>query len=231
MENRYISGQYLKENPDWHESDSPWKAKHIKQLLDRNGVHPSTVCEVGCGAGLVLASLQQELAPDVRLLGYDISPQAIDRARARQNDRLTFVCGDVLQQQPEPCDVLLMIDLIEHLEDYFQFLRAVKPLGTYKVLHVPLDLSVQSVARMFPLLKQRAQVGHLHFFLRETALVALKDAGYEIIDSFYTGAAIDLPAQSLKSRLMRFPRQLLFTLNQNLAVRLLGGYSLMVLTK
>ena len=231
MKNRYTSGDYLEKNPDWHEKDSAWKARQIKKILDRNHLSPSSVCEVGCGAGLVLASMQNLLGADVQFTGYDISPQAIERAQTRANNLLTFFCDDVLINKPEPTDALLLIDLIEHLEDYFSFLRAMKPMSIYKILHIPLDLSVQSVARMKPILNQHSQVGHLHYFAKETALLTLKDTGYEVIDAFYTGATIDLPAQSFKSRLMRLPRKLLFAANQDLAVRYLGGYSLLILVK
>ena len=61
--------------------------------------------------------------------------------------------------------------------------------------------------------------------------MSLKDTGYEIIDYFYTGSSIDLPAKSLKSLLVRLPRKILYKLNKDIAVRMLGGYSLMVLTK
>ena len=101
MQNRYTSGDYLEKNPDWHEGDSPWKAGQVKKILDRNNLHPSTVMEVGCGVGRVLSSLQELLDHDVRLVGYDISPQAIERARTRQNDHLSFFCEDLLQAKAE----------------------------------------------------------------------------------------------------------------------------------
>lgn len=231
MNERYTSGQYLAANPDWHESDSPWKASLIKKMFDRNNLTPQTVCEIGCGTGLVLSSLQEQLGERVRLDGYDISPQAIERAQTRANERLRFHCEDIMNQTNRRYDLVLLVDVIEHLEDYFGFLRRIKSMSPYKILHIPLDLSVQSVARITPILEQRSVVGHIHYFTKEIALASLADAGYEIIDHFYTGAAIDLPAWSLKSRLARLPRKLLFTLNQDLAVRWLGGFSLMVLVK
>ena len=39
---------------------------------------------------------------------------------------------------------LLMDTVLEHLEDYFGFLRKLKTRATYKVFHIPLDLSVQT---------------------------------------------------------------------------------------
>jgi hypothetical protein len=56
---------------------------------------------------------------------------------------------------------------------------------------------------------------------------------YEIIDYFYTAQAIELPAtqKSLITTISKVPRFLGFKLNPDLAVRLMRGYSLMVLTQ
>ncbi len=42
----YEDGTYLTNNPTWHEQDSPWKAEKIDRLLKKNGIYPSTLCEV-----------------------------------------------------------------------------------------------------------------------------------------------------------------------------------------
>jgi hypothetical protein len=38
----------------------------------------------------------------------------------------------------------MAIDVIEDMEDYFTFLRALHKKGTYKIFRIPLDLSVQN---------------------------------------------------------------------------------------
>jgi hypothetical protein len=65
----------------------------------------------------------------------------------------------------------------------------------------------------------------------ETALQLLTDLDYNIIDWFYTAVALDLPSANLKNVIMRIPRRLLYSINMDVAVRLLGGYRLLVLTK
>jgi len=42
METIYTDGTYLRNNPDWHVDDSPWKAKHVARMLDRHGIVPQT---------------------------------------------------------------------------------------------------------------------------------------------------------------------------------------------
>ena len=61
--------------------------------------------------------------------------------------------------------------------------------------------------------------------------MTLEDCGYRIIDFFYTAGSIELPGGTLKHRLFKLPRRVIFGVNQDLAARLLGGFSLMVLTQ
>jgi len=226
----YTSGEYLERHPLWHVEESAWKARQVDQMLVRNHLSPKTICEVGCGAGEVLKSLQVLLGSDCTFCGYDISPQALELARPRSNERLEFKLGEIAG---EDChfDLLLVLDVIEHLQDYFSFLATIRSKAAYKVFHFPLDLSVQTVIRRNGLLKVRAHYGHLHYFTKETALRALQDAGYEIVDHFYTARATELPTRQLPRKIMNLPRRLLFTIHQDLAVKLLGGWSLLVLAR
>jgi hypothetical protein len=164
--------------------------------------------------------------------GYEISPQAFELCQQRSKERLHFNLKDLLLDNGNASfDIILVIDVLEHLEDYFDFLKKLKARSLFKIFHIPLDLSVQTVLRSEPLLRVRSRVGHIHYFTKETALAVLKDAGYQVVDYFYTAGSIDLPAKSMKALLARLPRKILYRLNKDIAVRMLGGYSLMVLTK
>jgi cyclopropane fatty-acyl-phospholipid synthase-like methyltransferase len=227
----YTDGTYLARTGSWHEQDSPWKAQHVEAMLERNGLHPKTVCEVGCGVGEILAWLSQALPSAESLVGYEISPQAYALCQYREKDRLTFRLGDLLEEDGDPFDVVMAIDVFEHVEDYLGFLKALKTKGRHKIFHIPLDLSVQSILRVSPILKLRREVGHLHYFTKETALQTLQHAGYEIVDYFYTATAVELADRGWKANLMKMPRRLLYAVSPDLAARLFGGYSLMVLAK
>ena len=228
----YEDGTYLANNPGWHEEDSPWKAKQIIKIIKQNSLIPKTVCEVGCGGGEILNQLSELYdADDRKFFGYEISPQAFELCSKKSKENLDFRFGDLLKDDVERFDIVMAIDVFEHVEDYFGFLRKLKEKGEYKIFHIPLDLSVQTVFRSSPIIKRRREVGHIHYFTKETALETLKDTGYSIVDYFYTGGSLELPDRSWKANLFRIPRKLALSLNKDLAVRFLGGFSLMVLAK
>lgn len=227
----YTQGDYLKKNPRWHVDDSAWKAKQILKIIERNNLHPASICEIGCGAGEILNQLYLHLPTNVSFTGYEISPQAFELCQKRKRDRMHFLLKDIFQDDKAFFDIILVIDVLEHIEDYLGFLKNIRGKGQYKIFHIPLDISVQTVLRVFPILKERQERGHLHYFIKETALAMLKDSDYEILDYFYTAPSVDLPAKSPLSLLTKLPRKIMFAINKDMAVRILGRYELMVLAK
>src|SRR5207237_5565495 len=117
----------------------------------------------------------------------------------------------------------------EHVEDYFDFLRKLRPRARHKVFHIPLELSALAILRGRPLIEARCSVGHLHHFTRETALAALEDTGYRVLDHAYTSGRTDLPSSGWKTRLLKGPRRALHSISPYVAARPLGDYSLLVL--
>ena len=125
---------------------------------------------------------------------------------------------------------MMLLDVLEHQENYFRFLREVKPLAPYKLIHQVLDLSVQSVARKHVLTRCRRKLSDLHFFTKELVFEALKGEGYEVVDWFY-GSPRRYQGSGVFNTLKQLPRTACFLLNQDLTVRVLGGHSLFVLAK
>jgi 2-polyprenyl-3-methyl-5-hydroxy-6-metoxy-1,4-benzoquinol methylase len=124
----YRDGSYLKNNPSWHIEESPFKVRQIQRMMKRQTLAPRTVCDVGCGAGLVLAELQPYLPSDCACWGYDVSPDALAMSAARANDKLRFRMRDIRKDECDTFfDLLLMLDVFEHVEDYMGLVRAVSP--------------------------------------------------------------------------------------------------------
>ncbi len=246
-EQLYTSSEYLRRNPLWHADESPWKAKYVLQLMARNGLEPRTICDIGCGAGEVLKLVQQGIGRECDLVGYDISPSALALAHSRENERLHFRLADIRRDDTARYDLMLLMDVLEHLEDYFTFLRELRPRSEYKIIHIPLDISARTV--LFGELSAfRAQYGHLHYFTKDVALQMLADAGYEVVDCIYTWQSSPLGfiwrenkanPRKLARRLAGFllreilavPSRILFALHPDLAARALGRWRLLVLAK
>jgi SAM-dependent methyltransferase len=232
--NIYVNGQYLENTQTWHTEDSPWKADQIAKIISRNNINPVTIAEIGCGAGNILGELsKKELFKNSQFQGYDISSQAIELCKEVESERVNFFCEDLLSDSI-PCyfDVLLIIDVFEHVPDYMRFISKCRLKAQYKIYHIPLDIHVSSVLRN-SFITTRYSIGHIHYFTADSAIAALKDSGHEIVDYYYTNAAFDLYSQhpSIKKKIANIPRWIISRFSVSLTARLLGGYSLLVLTK
>jgi len=225
----YTNGSYLaKTGGTWHLEDSLFKAQHIALMLAKHDeVKPNTICEIGCGAGGILAELQKMLPPHTAFTGYDISPQAHALSARFSNPRCQFILGDAFAD-PSQYDLVLVVDVIEHLEDYFSFLRNTRQRGEWKLYHIPLEAYVVGVLRGF---NYWDTLGHLHLFTIETALKTLQHTGHRVVDWIFTDGAISIPSKTLRGRIANLIRIPLSKFSTKVASRLLGGYSMLVLTK
>ena len=191
---RYTDGGYLEHAPDWHSGDAEWKAGKVLEMIERHRLQPATVCDVGCGAGEVLARLRSRMSPVTRFSGFDISPQAIGLARSRESANLRFFQRDFASDTSEVFDLVLLLDVFEHVPDYLGFLSQLRARARHFIFHIPLDLHAQSVLRRSRyMLAMRREFGHLHYFTLETALATLTDSGFAVLDHFYTGDHETLP--------------------------------------
>lgn len=224
----YVDGEYLDKNPTWHVEDSSWKAGKIHDILIKNDVKASLVCEVGCGAGEILRQLSLKM-PATKFCGYELSPQAFALCVTRKSEKVDYLLRNIADDDGY-FDVLLCIDVFEHVEDYFGFVKSLKSKSKYQVFHIPLDISVSSILRG-TLIRARESMGHLHHFTPETALATLRDCGYEIVDHCYTKFFNELPAPAFITKIANIFRKILFFISPDLMVKLMGGCSLIVLTK
>ena len=230
---RYISDAYYQDHPDFHAADSAWKARQVHGILNLGDgwLLPSTVAEVGCGAGGVLASLC-DLMPETTLHGFDVSPLAISEAKAQHKDpRLNYaVVGERGVPEDSFFDMILAIDVIEHVENPIGFLRDLKAHCRHLVAHIPLAISVQNALRPHTLLRSRQTVGHIHYFTEALAVATVSDAGYWIIRSKITPSGL-ANAKGVRAKLARIPRGLIYGLSPSRAAWLLGGCSVMILAQ
>jgi SAM-dependent methyltransferase len=228
----YRSGDYLRAHQDWHEGDASFKARHITEIIKENQFQIRRVAEIGCGSGAVLAQLSRVLPPETLFFGFDIAPDAIDIARKFASERIHFELGDFDKIADASYDLLLMLDVFEHVPDYLGFLHVALSKASHFVFHIPLDLHVQGLLRDVQI-SARNSLGHLHYFSKATALRTLEDVGYRILACHYTAGALELKSanQGIKTTLVNFPRRFFFRLSPDLTVKLFGGFSMIVLAE
>jgi len=227
---KYSTDEYLKHNPFWDIEDSPWKAENVYQLMASIDLNPISICEIGCGAGGILAELRRRF-PDSEMWGYDIAPAVVKFWKNCKEEDIQFILGDFFELNVRRYDVLLLLDVIEHLQNPFEFLSRLRDFADYFIFHIPLDLSAITVLRETPLLHARNKVGHIHYFTKQIAISLIKECNYDILKCRYTGASMNAPNRSLKTKLANIPRSIVGYFNKDLSVRLFGGETLMVLAK
>jgi SAM-dependent methyltransferase len=225
----YVDGSYRDNNPGWHSEDSRWKADRIASILARNSVDFNSCVEVGCGAGKILTRLAQQM-PDKTFCGYDISPDAAKLWPASPSSSVSYHCVDFTASNVN-YDLLLLIDVFEHVEDYLGFLRKLARRARWFVFHIPLDMHISGLVRDRQL-HARQQVGHLHYFSRATALATLEHAGFHVVAHEFTDLSQETKggrrALTVLANLVRYGIQRIST---DLAAKLLGGYSLLVVAR
>lgn len=89
-------------------------------------IHPSTLIDLGCGNGALIAYLAKKMRFD-RLVGMDVSATVLERAKNRlanlqlsvaQQKSIEFLQGSLLYADPriKSFDMALLIEVIEHVD-------------------------------------------------------------------------------------------------------------------
>jgi SAM-dependent methyltransferase len=127
-------------NRQKHESRNPLQQALIAHFHRRvvglvKDAAPATILDVGCGEGYTLAALA---AGGVRatLTGVDLSAEAIATARARLGDSAELSVQDArtLALEGRRFDLVMMTEVLEHLEDPAAVLQTIASLSARHVL-------------------------------------------------------------------------------------------------
>ncbi len=232
MEKFYTEGTYLQNNPSWDADDVDWKLEKILPLI-RSYFETDKrlrICEIGCGGGGLLSKLADKF-PQHTFVGWDISPDAA-QFWTDKKDNLSFHVGDIFNSSHEQSfDLILLIDVIEHVENPHSFLSNTQKIAENIFFHVPLDLSAVSVVLDYKLLKARRQVGHIHYFTKSLFLDLLRETSLSAVSVNFSNSWKDSPHKSISTKLLNTFRYVLNFFSPELNARLLGGNTLFVLAK
>jgi 2-polyprenyl-3-methyl-5-hydroxy-6-metoxy-1,4-benzoquinol methylase len=178
----------------------------LKALFETQIAEPR-ICDLGCGSGW-LTGILCAFGPAT---GVELSPEAVDQARARYSGA-TFIAADATRWEPEPSsfDVVVSQEVIEHIEDQGAYLavvrRALRP-GGYLLMTTP-NLRVLDAVPP-PDRKEVWQIQPIELPLYRSQLTSLLEAsGFQVLE---TGSVVDAMGRTGLHRLVNSARlQLLF---------------------
>ncbi len=147
---------------------SSWRLVILRHLLDydnhlrrwitffamEKGIHPKhrltryhdffldhisanqSVLDVGCGAGYLAYDIASK---SVSITGIDINPVSIKHARRNSLPNIKFIVGDAtVYTFPNTFDVLVLSNVLEHIQNRPEFLKKLKHLAPKILIRVPM---------------------------------------------------------------------------------------------
>ena len=138
-----------------------------------------------------------ESYPSAKITGYDFSHDASKRWSNRKINS-NFKLKNSNYNGDDTTDLILCLDVFEHVEDYMGFLKNLSNKSKFFVFNIPLDMNVMKIIFGLKYAREEGR-RHLHYFNKYTALETLKDTGYEIIDFKLSIAFLKIPQGILDS--------------------------------
>ena len=225
-DNIYNNEEYLLKNVNWHQEDSPYKFSLVQKILKRNNIIFNNCADIGCGAGYITELLAKDYLGS-NFFGFDHSKDAKKFWNKRTKLKNLIYTNRDINKYEKAFDLIICLDVFEHVEDYFGFLKDLKISSNRFIFNIPLDMSVMKIITNGIKLA-REEVGHLHYFNEYTALETLKDCGYNIKDSFLSPAFLYILPRNRRQLAVLPLRFLTLAFGKSFGARIFGGQSLVV---
>ena len=172
----------------------------VVALLPAFSAGTSRLLDVGCGLGYLMDSAHDK--------GFSVAGVEFNQAAAeklRQKYVFPVHVGDMLGFDGEACDVITMVDVIEHLHTPVAIVRKVnsclKPGGLFVLTTMDSDSLVSRLlgARLDDFRRVRE---HLFFFTRDSIRRVLESEGFEVVDIRFHGHTFRLDFLADRIRLL-----------------------------
>jgi SAM-dependent methyltransferase len=138
------------------------------------------VLDIGCGNG----ALSYDVAGKVKsITGIDIESKNIEQAKSRHSrDNLKYIVGDATKDLGgEKFDVIILSNVLEHIEHRVEFMKSLKGLANKYLIRVPMfNRDWIPLYKKELGLESRLDLTHFTEFTRESFEKELGQAGYKI---------------------------------------------------
>jgi 2-polyprenyl-3-methyl-5-hydroxy-6-metoxy-1,4-benzoquinol methylase len=162
----------------------------IRPLLPKTA---SRILDVGAASGATLGWLKT-IYPSARTTGLELNPELTDELKRNAD---VAIIGDIDDQLPQlgTFDLILFLDVLEHIADPDRTLRSARKLlrqGGRVIVSVP---NIAHLSVLVPLLRRRFDYQHagildrthLRFFVESTAVKLLNDANLVVTQGLVSG--------------------------------------------
>ncbi len=178
--------EYLKLNKDLHDSDFHTKSSAVLSILPK-GFKPDSIIDIACGSGKILIEIAKRLgSKDV--VGVDISRKIIDIARQNDSEGVVeWLPLSIFDYQRTGFDLVLAIDIVEHVENDKELLDRILSLGKLAVIKVPIEdnpinrfIMWATCKKIDPWKETERKYGHIHHYSLKSFIQLLEASGASV---------------------------------------------------
>jgi len=142
----------------------------------------ATILEVGCGTGDLISRFPTNIPPNKRY-GIDVSPLNVEFAR-KEHPEVNFFVGtfeEFLAGEGKniETDIVILSDILEHVEDDVELLRMAGCYAKYVLVNIPMEKCWETRKRNYGF---EDASGHLRAYNLKDVQNLIANAGLRIID-------------------------------------------------
>jgi SAM-dependent methyltransferase len=183
--NIYSSGEYIDLNPTLHDEDSIFKFRNIKSLIEKSNIlmtrNKISILDIGGGNGKVGRLLCDYLIEKNIIFQFDVIDLSEEMIKLQKlnNPYLDQSYLGNIENINENYDIILMIDVIEHIDDYLSFTYKLNTISKYIIFNIPIEKNIFDRLRNLYFKneyykEQNRTLGHVNFYSFTTCKLYLE---------------------------------------------------------
>ncbi len=216
--NAHYDGEYSDDALEWRRIGAIDKTDNLESLLGDRQV--SSVLEVGCGTGSVLAEVVRRGIGN-RHVGIDVADPGEHLDRDATGLDLRCYDGSRLPFADDSFELVYASHVVEHVPDPRGFLKELGRVSSrYLYVEVPCEMTVRANPSA---IQSALKIGHINAYTPDYFMVLLQTAGMNVSDLRlfdHSRAVHNFGRQPWKGRLMQAVRGTMLSVNPSLAAKL-----------
>jgi 2-polyprenyl-3-methyl-5-hydroxy-6-metoxy-1,4-benzoquinol methylase len=225
--------EYIKNNTDLHGKDTLDKVRAIKAIIEKGNIQPKSMLDIGCGSGAILLSLLSYYQI-TNSCGVDISETMINTAKQNDSNKLVkWIQSDLSNVNFRDYDLVLAVDIIEHIENESATLEKMKMWGKFFIIKTPIENNlISKLVKSLTLgivdssRSTSKKYGHIHHYSEKNFIELVEKSGYIVLEKNY----MHLPKRSKifweSVRILLMP---MWLISEKAYIRLNGGFVVVLL--